>query len=100
MIKEEPQWDRVPAQVKKVLRPCLEKDPQKRLRHIGDVMAMVDGAHVSALTIGRPRRRAWMILATALAGVLTAAVGRPAISLPHARHPHAPLRGIRAPLTR
>ena len=42
VIKEEPQWDKVPMQVQKLLRRCLEKDPQKRLRHIGDVMALVD----------------------------------------------------------
>jgi Tol biopolymer transport system component/predicted Ser/Thr protein kinase len=44
VIKEEPRWDRVPAQVRKLLRRCLEKDPQKRLKHIGDVMALVDDA--------------------------------------------------------
>ena len=47
VIKEEPQWDKVPAQVQKLLRRCLEKDPQKRLRHIGDVMALVDDAPVA-----------------------------------------------------
>ena len=60
VIKEEPQWDKVPAQVQKLLRRCLEKDPQKRLRHIGDVMALVDDAPVSALTTAGPRRaRQW-----------------------------------------
>jgi serine/threonine-protein kinase len=42
VIKEEPQWDRVPAQCRRLLRKCLEKDPQKRLRHIGDVMALMN----------------------------------------------------------
>jgi Tol biopolymer transport system component/predicted Ser/Thr protein kinase len=46
VIKDEPKWDRVPRQVQKLLRKCLEKDPQKRLRHIGDVMELVDDAPV------------------------------------------------------
>lgn len=44
VIKEEPVWDQVPAPVRKLLRRCLQKDPQKRLRHIGDVMALVEEA--------------------------------------------------------
>jgi Tol biopolymer transport system component len=48
VIKEEPLWDRVPIQVRKLLRRCLEKDPQKRLRHIGDVMALVDESATEA----------------------------------------------------
>jgi Tol biopolymer transport system component/predicted Ser/Thr protein kinase len=42
VIKEEPQWDKVPAPVRRLLRRCLEKDPQKRQRHIGDVMGLVE----------------------------------------------------------
>src|SRR6516225_12238624 len=75
VIKEEPQWDRIPAQVRRLLRRCLEKDPQKRLRHIGDVMALVDdgptaAATASAPTTGQPRLRTWMVIATALAFAL------------------------------
>ncbi len=42
VIKEEPNWLKVPSHLQRLLRRCLEKDPQKRLRHIGDVMALVD----------------------------------------------------------
>jgi serine/threonine protein kinase len=42
VLKEEPKWNKVPAQVQRLLQRCLEKDPQKRLRHIGDMMALVD----------------------------------------------------------
>jgi Tol biopolymer transport system component/predicted Ser/Thr protein kinase len=44
VIKEEPKWDRVPAQAHRLLRQCLAKDPQKRLKHIGDVMRLLDDA--------------------------------------------------------
>jgi serine/threonine-protein kinase len=52
VIKDEPRWDILPAQVQKLLRRCLEKDPQKRLRHIGDVMVLVDD--VPAVPISMP----------------------------------------------
>ena len=44
VLKEEPKWDQVPTQIQHLLRRCLEKDPQQRLRHIGDVMALVGDA--------------------------------------------------------
>ena len=43
-MKEEPQWDRVPAKVQRLLQRCLEKDPERRLRDIGDAMELVDEA--------------------------------------------------------
>ena len=42
VIKEEPDFSRVPPQLQKLLRRCLAKDPKKRQRHIGDIMALVD----------------------------------------------------------
>jgi serine/threonine-protein kinase len=86
VMKDEPQWDRIPAQVRRLLRRCLEKDPQKRLRHIGDVMALVDdgptaAATASAPTTRQPRLRTWMVIATALAFALTAAVAVLAVLL-------------------
>jgi len=44
VLKEDPRWDKVPPQLRKLLRLCLEKDPQKRLRHIANVMALVEEA--------------------------------------------------------
>jgi serine/threonine protein kinase len=76
VIKEEPQWDKVPAQVQRLLRRCLEKDPQKRLRHIGDVMALVDDAPLSgsqlaiaALPPESPQRK-WLLPAIAAASIV------------------------------
>jgi serine/threonine-protein kinase len=79
VIREEPKWDRVPAQVRKLFRRCLEKDPQKRLRHIGDVMSLVeDGpvtpAPVSGLVSSEPRRRLRTAVVATAACVLVAAV--------------------------
>src|ERR1700678_4206285 len=51
VIREEPPWDKVPVQLRRLLRRCLEKDPNKRLRHIGDVMALVDDAPVATISV-------------------------------------------------
>jgi serine/threonine-protein kinase len=83
VIKEEPQWEKVPVQVRRLLRRCLEKDPQKRLRHIGDVMALVDevpAVPVSVPATAKQRPRKWLILA-ALASVVAAAAAAVAIWL-------------------
>jgi serine/threonine protein kinase len=42
ILRDEPDLSQVPAQAHRLLKRCLEKDPQKRLRHIGDVMALLD----------------------------------------------------------
>jgi eukaryotic-like serine/threonine-protein kinase len=78
VIREEPPWDKAPAQVRRLLRKCLEKDPQKRLRHIGDVMALVDDApgapsgSVPLSAVAAPRRHRWMSLGWALACIFAA----------------------------
>ena len=51
VIKEEPQWERAPVEVRRLLRRCLEKDPQKRLRHIGDAMALWDAVSYTHLDV-------------------------------------------------
>jgi Tol biopolymer transport system component len=71
VIKDEPRWDRVPPQLQRLLRRCLEKDPQKRQRHIGDVMALVDDvpALTSAPASARPAVRQWPWMAAGVAAV-------------------------------
>ena len=44
VIQSEPRWDGVPATVRRMLESCLEKDPRKRLRDIGDVWKLLDDA--------------------------------------------------------
>ncbi len=44
VLRDEPDFTAVPAPARRLLKRCLEKDPQKRLRHIGDVMALLDEA--------------------------------------------------------
>jgi Tol biopolymer transport system component/tRNA A-37 threonylcarbamoyl transferase component Bud32 len=42
ILRDEVDLTKVPAQARRLLKRCLEKDPQKRLRHIGDVMSLLD----------------------------------------------------------
>jgi serine/threonine protein kinase len=44
VLKEEPDWDRVPARVQPLLRRCLQKDPKRRLRDIGDMDLLLETA--------------------------------------------------------
>lgn len=36
VLQQEPDWTRVPAPLRRLVRRCLEKDPKRRLRDIGD----------------------------------------------------------------
>ena len=50
VLKEEPNWNEVPEKVRPLLRRCLEKDPKKRLRDIGDAEALLQDDSPSAAT--------------------------------------------------
>jgi serine/threonine protein kinase len=46
VLAKEPDLSVAPAKVQQLLKSCLEKDPRKRLRDIGDAMALVDVGQV------------------------------------------------------
>jgi Tol biopolymer transport system component len=48
VLTKEPEWERVPTQVRRLLRRCLEKDPQKRLRDISGVGLLLEEAPQAA----------------------------------------------------
>jgi Tol biopolymer transport system component/tRNA A-37 threonylcarbamoyl transferase component Bud32 len=84
ILRDEPDLTKVPAQARRVLKRCLEKDPQKRLRHIGDVMALLDeppsGEHATpaaSLSASGSPRATW--LWAAVAAVAIGAAGAAAI---------------------
>ena len=44
VLKDDPEWNRVPQKAQRLLQRCLEKDPKRRLRDIADAMTLVDDA--------------------------------------------------------
>ena len=66
VVTKEPEWDRVPVKVRRLLRSCLQKDPKQRLQAIGDWRLLLDDTPQVA-----PQRYRWMI-ALGVAGVLLA----------------------------
>jgi eukaryotic-like serine/threonine-protein kinase len=69
VIKGEPKWDGIPANVQRLLKACLEKDPAHRLRDIGDAWRVLEAA--SDLTVASRSRLgivAWIVAAVAVVG--------------------------------
>ena len=86
VLKEEPDWNRIPVKAQPLLRHCLEKDPKRRLRDIGDMHLLLETASVPARG-----HRPW--LARGTMAVFVVALG--ALSLIHFRE--RPL--VSAPIT-
>jgi serine/threonine-protein kinase len=76
VLQSEPRWDGVTANVRRVIESCLEKDPRKRLRDIGDVWRLLEDAPPQGASPSRPARGGWLT-AAALAGVAAIALWAP-----------------------
>ena len=63
VLTKEPDLEKVPPKARKLLRRCLEKDPRKRLRDIGDAMELLDDAAAPAPVSHGRRPLRWMIAA-------------------------------------
>jgi serine/threonine-protein kinase len=73
VLKSEPDLTRVPAKVRRLVRRCLEKDPKKRLRDIGDAWELLDEVGQAILSPASVlRSRAPWIAAAALAIIAVA----------------------------
>jgi eukaryotic-like serine/threonine-protein kinase len=55
VLTKELDWDRIPARALPLLRRCLVRDPKRRLRDIGDAMALLEIAPDST-----PTRQTWL----------------------------------------
>ncbi len=90
VLTSEPDLSAVPPRVRHLLTRCLEKDPRKRLRDIGDAMSLVEGRETAPGVITDTqavrRSRTWLSVGGwAVAGAVTAALAavlwlRPAIT--------------------
>jgi eukaryotic-like serine/threonine-protein kinase len=64
VIRDEPDLSDAPPSVQRLLSECLQKDPRKRLRDIGDVWRLLEGAPAAvasgALEPAPPRKAQWL----------------------------------------
>ena len=100
VLTKQPDLDKVPAQARKLLRRCLEKDPKKRLRDIGEAQHLLESPVEQAIGLHVGGVQAEGLLYTRLtwiaAGVLLLAL---AASLAWIFKPSAPLAITRFPFT-
>jgi len=94
VIERDPDWSQLPAALPaplhELLRRCLQKDPKKRRRDIGDVRIEIERALSEPMRTAAPvvdkvsSRRAQLawIVATVLAAALAVAIARPYLSAP------------------
>ena len=57
VLTKEPNLDNVPPRVRRLLSRCLQKDPKKRLRDIGEAAYLLDTPVAAA---PMPRRKSWL----------------------------------------
>jgi Tol biopolymer transport system component/predicted Ser/Thr protein kinase len=65
-------WERIPLNVRRVLKHCLAEDPRDRLRDIGDFRLVLEEAAAAESVQRRPSRRAF-------AGAVAGAIGATAL---------------------
>jgi serine/threonine-protein kinase len=63
VLTKDPAWDRIPEKAQRLLRWCLEKDAQKRLRDIGDARLALEDTPPSAAPAGPRRSLPWAVAA-------------------------------------
>ena len=93
VIKGEPNWDGIPANVQRLLKSCLEKDPKRRLRDIGDAWRVLEAA--SNATVA-PRSRLGII---ALAAAATLGLALAALAFVHFREKPPALEAVRVQIS-
>jgi len=60
VLTKEPEWERVPAKVRRLLQACLQKDPKQRLQAIGDWRLLLEEAPA---LLAQPTRWPWIAAA-------------------------------------
>ncbi len=76
LVSREPDWTALPAAtpetIRRLLARCLEKDPKRRLRDIGDVRFELEGNHaMPPATSATSTPRPWLWMAAALVFAVT-----------------------------
>jgi len=72
VIEREPRWEQVPAQARALLRRCLEKDPKRRLRDIGEAMVWLESPPASlSASPQAAKNRLWPVASAVLFAATT-----------------------------
>jgi len=58
VLKEEPEWDLVPAKARRLIKTCLRKDPKQRLHDISDAKLLLEDQPADAAVPVLPQRSA------------------------------------------
>ncbi len=74
VLTKEPDWEQVPANVRRLLEACLQKDPKQRLQAIGDWRLLLVDVRLPQVVAPSRSRTGW-ILATAVLTALAAIGG-------------------------
>jgi Tol biopolymer transport system component len=93
VLKSEPDFTQVPPQSRRLLRSCLEKDPKRRLRDIGDFRILCQETPQAEAATPPRRALAWIV-----SGILLLALA--ALAFVHFREvpPAAPLLRVSVPI--
>jgi serine/threonine protein kinase len=73
VLRQDPEWKLIPEKAQPLVRRCLERDPRRRLRDIGDAMPLVSTAPQQT-----PRRRRWFTWSVAAIATAVAIALAPA----------------------
>jgi eukaryotic-like serine/threonine-protein kinase len=76
VLTREPDWEQVPAKVRRLLEACLQKDPKQRLQAIGDWRLMLADAQPQATSPSQSRlgRVAWIVAGVLLVALVSLAL--------------------------
>jgi serine/threonine-protein kinase len=76
VVTAEPDWDKLPASAQPLLRLCLEKDPDRRLRHVGDFERLLEARPAAPHATRVPWSAIVAVLAIVAAGSASWALWR------------------------
>ena len=62
VVKSEPDWEEIPPKLRRLLKRCLEKDPKRRLRDIGDAWELLLEEQSQAESVRRSKLP-WLVAA-------------------------------------
>jgi serine/threonine-protein kinase len=82
VVKEQPDLTRVPPHLRRLLSKCLEKDPQKRLRDLGDAWDLIEEPRAQATTTSgaAPSQPFWRrVITIAAAAIVFSAIAAAAV---------------------